>query len=257
LFKLNQSNQLIVLAATVNKLKIGEKMRSRTAVVCLMIFAALLGNCSRKMAVPPLTHPDTSKWQELFTPDLSNAVYADSVWTFQGGILTAAYDQNIWTKEIYENFILDLEFKTADSTNSGVVVYCSDTNDWIPNSIEIQIADDYSKKWSSMPKTWQCGAIFGHLPAVKSMVNGPGEWNRFTITCQDSMIWVMLNGLMVTTMNTKLWTSATQNPDGSEIPEWLNKPFAELPTRGYIGLQGKHAEAPIWFRNMKIKMLKP
>lgn len=233
-------------------------MRTRTAVVCLGIFlAALLGGCSRQVAVPPLAHPNTVKWLDLFAPDLSNAVYADSVWTFSDGILTAAYDQNIWTKEIYSSFILDLEFKTADSTNSGVVVYCSDTNDWIPNSIEIQIADDFSKKWSSMPTTWQCGAVFGHLPATKSMVKKPGEWNRFTITCQDSMIWVMLNGEMVTTMNTKLWTSATQNPDGSEIPPWLSKPFAELPTRGYIGLQGKHAEAPIWFRNIKIKTLKP
>jgi hypothetical protein len=30
-------------------------------------------------------------------------------------------------------------------------------------------------------------------------------------------------------------------PDGSEIPSWLSTPFAELPTHGNIGLQGKHA----------------
>jgi hypothetical protein len=29
-----------------------------------------------------------------------------------------------------------------------------------------------------------------------------------------------------------------------------------LPTRGFIGLQGKHAGAPIYFRNIKIKELK-
>jgi hypothetical protein len=53
-----------------------------------------------------------------------------------------------------------------------------------------------------------------------------------------------------------LWTSATKNPDGSEIPSWLSTPFNQLKTKGYIGLQGKHAGAPIYFRNVKIKELK-
>ncbi len=226
----------------------------KTALIAVTLFLLLVG-CSQKMDIPPQTPPDSSNWPDLFAPDLSNAVYADSVWTYQDGILTAAYDQNIWTKADYDNFILDLEFKTAEATNSGVVVYCTDTDNWIPNSVEIQIADDYSEEWSSQPKTWQCGAIFGHLAATKSMVKHPGEWNRFTITCQDSMIWVMLNGEMVNEMNMNLWTSATTNPDGSEIPSWLSTPFADLPTHGKIGLQGKHADAPIWFRNMKIKVI--
>ena len=37
------------------------------------------------------------------------------------------------------------------------------------------------------------------------------------------------------------WTSAKTNPDGSDIPRWLSRPVAELPTHGRIGLQGKHA----------------
>ncbi len=32
-------------------------------------------------------------------------------------------------------------------------------------------------------------------------------------------------------------------------------PYAALPTMGRIGFQGKHAGAPIWFRNMKIKVM--
>jgi hypothetical protein len=56
-------------------------------------------------------------------------------------------------------------------------------------------------------------------------------------------------------MNMSLWTSAKTNPDGSEIPSWLSTPFAQLATNGRIGLQGKHAGAPIYFRNMKIKLI--
>jgi hypothetical protein len=69
------------------------------------------------------------------------------------------------------------------------------------------------------------------------------------------MIYVAINGELVTEMDMRKWTSATTNPDGSEIPPWLSKPLAELPTKGHVGLQGKHAGAPIFFRNIKIKPL--
>jgi dienelactone hydrolase len=201
-------------------------------------------------------HPDISNWQDLFAPDLSNAVFPEGIWIFEDHILTASEDQAIWTIKDYDNFILDLEFKTAPGTNSGVVVYCSDMKDWIPNSVEIQIADDYDEKWAKAPDTWHCGAIFGHLAPSKSMVKKPGEWNRFTISCEGQKIDVVLNGESVTSMDMSLWTSAKTNPDGSEIPPWLNKPLSQHPTKGRIGLQGKHAGAPIWFRNIKIKELK-
>ncbi|MHC4594857.1 MAG: family 16 glycoside hydrolase [Planctomycetota bacterium] len=198
-------------------------------------------------------HPDVSKWQDLFAPDLSDAVFPEGIWVSENGILTASEDQAIWTTRDYDNFVLDLEFKTASGTNSGVVVYCSDMEDWIPNSVEIQIADDYAEKWAKAPETWHCGAIFGHLAPSKTMVKKPGNWNRFTIRCVDQQINVALNGGRAVSMDMSLWTSAKTNPDGSEIPSWLSKPVSELPTKGRIGLQGKHAGAPIWFRNIKIK----
>jgi acetyl esterase/lipase len=200
-------------------------------------------------------HPDTSDWPSLFKPDLSDAEKPEGVWTVEDGMLTASEDQAIWTTRDYENFVLDLEFKTASGTNSGVVVYCTDTKNWIPNSIEIQIADDFAEKWAKSPKTWQCAAIFGHLAPTKSAVKKPGEWNRFTITCKGQQIDVVLNGEKVTSMDMSLWTSGKKNPDGSDIPSWLPKPYATLPTKGKIGLQGKHAGAPIWFRNIKIREL--
>lgn len=203
-------------------------------------------------------HPDVHSkgWSNLFNENLSNADYPAGIWTIENGVMTASEDQAIWTDKVYDNFVLDLEFKTAEGTNSGVIVYCSDKDNWIPNSVEIQIADDYSHEWANAAKDWQCGAIFGHLPANKQqVVKKPGEWNRFTITCRDQNIQVVLNDQLVTEMDMSLWTSGTTNPDGSPIPSWLNKPFATLQTNGYIGFQGKHAGAPIWFRNIRIKEL--
>jgi hypothetical protein len=196
-----------------------------------------------------------SDWKPLFTENLSNAQYPAGVWSIENGVITATEDQCLWTEKEYDNFILELEFKTAEGTNSGVIVYCSDTKNWIPNSVEIQIADDYAKQWAEADKTWQCAAIFGHLAAKKSLVKKPGEWNKMTVACKDKIIHVVLNGSTVTEMDMSLWISGTTNPDGSEIPSWLSTPFAELPTKGKIGFQGKHAGAPIWFRNIKIQEL--
>jgi hypothetical protein len=206
-------------------------------------------------AAEPAAHPDSKAWDNLIAADLSDANAPKGIWSFDDGVLTATKDECIWTKKQYENFVVDLEFKNAKGTNSGVIVYCSNMKDWIPNSVEIQIADDYADQWAKSPATWHCAAIFGHLAPKKSTVKKPGEWNRMTITCKGPMISVVLNGETVTEMDMRKWTSAKKNPDGSDIPPWLSKPFAELPTKGHIGLQGKHAGAPIYFRNMKVRAI--
>ena len=213
-------------------------------IVCITAACLCLVNCN------------STKWEPLFAEDLSNAMYDKNVWTYDGGVLSASEDKEVWTTIEYENFVLELEFKNDHGTNSGVIVYCTDKNNWIPNSVEIQIADDYSEQWAGSPTNYQCGAIFGHLGAnEQKVVKKPGEWNSFRITCKGKEITVELNGKKVTYMDMNKWTSGTTNPDGSEIPSWLPKPFAELPTKGYIGLQGKHGNALIWFRNIRIKQL--
>jgi hypothetical protein len=226
----------------------------RISFIALVLGTIILAACAPpKGPAAALTHPDVAGWPDLFAADLSNAEYPAGVWTVADGVLTASEDQAIWTSRDYENFIVDLEFQTAPGTNSGVIAYCSDVANWIPNSVEIQIADDFAEEWAKEPATWHCGAVFGHLAPAKSAVKKPGEWNRYTISCLGKRITVVLNSEKVTEMDMGLWTSAKTNPDGSEIPAWLSRPFAELATKGRIGFQGKHAGAPIFFRNVKIK----
>jgi len=222
-------------------------------ILCLVCVLAVC----RTFAEEKITeaHPDTSGWESLFLPDLSNADYPSGIWSVSNGMLTASKDKNIWTRRDYDNFILDLEFKTGTNANSGVIVYCNNTKKWIPGAIEIQILDDFGSKWVDVEENWRCGAIFGHLAPTKRMVKNPGEWNRYTITCVDTKIDVVLNGKHIVSMDMTKWTSVKKNPDGSPIPRWLSKPVAGLPTKGKIGLQGKHGGAPIWFRNIKIKEL--
>jgi hypothetical protein len=216
----------------------------------LVVFTLFVSVCS-------FARSNEYKWKFLFGTNLAEAAFNPEAWSETDGVLTAAKDEAIWTTIEYENFELDLDFKNDAETNSGIVVYCTDTNDWIPNSVEIQIADDHYEKWKDSKPYERCGAIYGHLgPKQDKVVKKPGEWNHIRIKCTGQRITVILNGRKVTGMDMSKWISGTTNPDGSEIPGWLPKPYAELPTKGYIGLQGKHGNATIWFRNIKIRDVK-
>ncbi|MBN1395291.1 MAG: DUF1080 domain-containing protein [Pirellulales bacterium] len=229
----------------------------RKMISCLMICAALTAVALAADQMPPTGHPDNAQgWETLFTGDLSDAIFPEGIWSVdEDGVLTATEDKCIWSKKEYENFILDLEFKNAPGTNSGVFVYGTDPVNWVATSVEVQIADDFAEKWAKSQKYCQCGAIYGRLPAKKSAVKKPGEWNRMTVACKGPMIYVVLNGELVTEMDMRKWTSAKKNPDGTDIPKWLSKPLAEMATKGHVGLQGKHGGAPIYFRNVKVKNL--
>jgi hypothetical protein len=227
-------------------------------IITIFAVLALSGSTSISLAQDTAyVHPDTKNtgWENVFTDGLTNAVFPVGVWKDSSGVLTASKDEAIWTKDQYDDFALDLDFQNAEGTNSGVLVHATDMDEWIPHSVEIQITDDYSKEWGSAPPDWQCASIFGHQPATHKVLNKPGQWNHFTITCRGRKIWVVLNGTLVNSCDMSLFTSAKTNPDGTEIPSWLSNPMAMLPLHGHVGFQGKHAGAPIYFRNLKIKKL--
>ncbi len=210
------------------------------------IFSLILAVCASVNA---------GEWKPLFNADLSNAQFTEGVWNIdEDGVLSANKDDAVWSVGEYENFELSLEFKNDVGTNSGVVVYCSDIKNWIPNSVEIQIQDDTASIESGAKPTPQnCGAVYGHLAPSKYMVKKPGEWNTMMISCKGRHIQISVNGEKVTDMDMNLWTDGKVNPDGTAIPAWLPTPFAELPAKGSIGFQGKHGKSFIYFRNIQIR----
>lgn len=100
------------------------------------------------------------------------------------------------------------------------------------------------------------GAIYNAQPPAKKMHKPVGEWNRFTVTCNDSRVSLVFNGEEVWNVDLNSWKEPHQNPDGTKnkFPAAL-KDFSR---KGAIGLQGLHgkAQAPVWYRNIKIKEIK-
>lgn len=205
-----------------------------------------------KLTLPLRTHPDSSGWNDLLVHDLTNMRVPSRIWSYHDGLLTATEDQNIWSKATHGDCVLDLEFKFESGANSGVFLYNSNETNWMPASLEIQICDDAAKQWQEKPANWRCGAFFGHQPATKSTVKPAGEWNRMTITAMGPKITVVLNNEVVNEIDLTQWKDGKLNPDGSEMPKWLQgKPWSELPPKGRIGFQGRHAGAGIEFRKLK------
>lgn len=220
----------------------------------LIGMSALICGCTNCDTVcPDCTAECESQWQSLLGTNLAKAEYDPQVWSVdKDGVLSATKDQLICTKKDWRNFELELEFKLFEGTNSGVVIYMSDKN-WIPNSIEIQIADN--NKFPE-PRT-TCGSVYG---LTNSKIKEPlplGVWHKMRIVADGQIINVWVNGQHTTTMDMSKWTELKTNPDGSTIPPWIAKrKKSEMQTVGKIGLQGKHGKALINFKNIKIRSLK-
>ena len=198
------------------------------------------------------------KGESLLGERLEKADYDPKVWYFDGeGNLTANADQAIWTKcGDWENFELDLEYNLDPAANSGILIYCLDKKNWIPNAVEVQLVDDAADKWAKDPAYMKTGSLYGHLAPLATPQKPAGQWNRAVLTAMGNLLTLSINGVVVQDKaDLSKMTDAKKNPDGTAIPPWLSRPWADLPTKGFIGLQGKHADATVRFRNVKVRKL--
>lgn len=199
-------------------------------------------------------HPDSRNWKSLFALDLSDAQYEKGIWSInEQGDLTASADSAIWTTRKCRNFILDFEYKLEPGANSGCIIYCSNKEDWVPGSVEIQLLDDHSDHWKNEKPQNRNGGLYGHFAPLVNNVKPAGEWNRMTIWAFGKRIRVAVNGELTVDANLSSWKNAKVNPDGSEIPSWLSVPWDKIVPEGFIGFQGKHGGARPYFRFMRIK----
>ncbi|NIP23340.1 MAG: DUF1080 domain-containing protein [Phycisphaerae bacterium] len=181
----------------------------------------------------------------------------DNAWVVENGVITLKREMDgkehnadyLWTKDKYDDFILDLEFKIPERANSGIFLRTSDLKDPVYTGIEVQVANSYGRKtWT---KGGCAGAIYDCLAPTKNTIKKPGEWNRFIITCMDNKINVVLNGEEIIDMDLNKWDEPYKNPGGTKNK--FHTALKDFARTGYIGLQD-HGRA-VWYRNIKIKRL--
>jgi len=138
------------------------------------------------------------------------------------------------TDRKYSDFVLDLEFKFGKNGNSGVFMRVGDLADHVNSGFEVQILDTHGKENVGHH---DCGGVIRTVGPSKNMVKPAGEWNRYIITLKGNHLQVVLNGGQIIDLD--LSQSAMK----------------DRPPTGYISFQDEGK--PIWYRNVRIKELKP
>jgi hypothetical protein len=183
---------------------------------------------------------------------------ADNAFVVNDGVLTverdfdgAEHNQDyLWTKQQYSDFVLELEFKTAENTNSGVFIRTSDIMDPVWTGIEAQVSNSQGNEIS---RTGTAGALYDLVAPSANPVKAPGGWNAMRITAKGPHIYVDLNEERITEANLNEWTETGKNPDGTDNK--FTRPLARFERIGHLGLQD-HGR-PISYRNIRVKRIKP
>lgn len=181
----------------------------------------------------------------------------DKSWVAEGGVITLKREFDgqehnrdyLWARDIYGDFILELEFKVPEKANSGVFLRTADLKDPVYTGIEVQVANSHGQ--TNLSRTGTAGAIYDCLAPARNTVKPPGEWNRYRITCQDNKIRIVLNGEQIIDMDLNQWSEPNKNPDGSKNK--FGVALKDFARKGYLGLQD-HGR-PVSYRNIRIKKL--
>lgn len=193
--------------------------------------------------------PASGEWKPLFDgKTLSGWMSPDGKeapqnWkAIDGTLARADKGKDIWTKERFGDFVLEVEFKTTG--NSGIYFRTDDPKNNIQTGIECQVENPGG------PDKHSVGSVYD-LQAPTKNAGKKDDWNKYVITCQGPKITVELNGEKVNEVNLDEWKDAGKNPDGSENK--YKKAVKEWKREGHIGFQDHGHE--VAYRNIRIKPL--
>ena len=194
-----------------------------------------------------------SEWTSIFdgkSLDSWSTTGNPEGWTVEDEciVCTVQDGKYLYTQDQYENFLLSVDFKIAEKTNSGIFFRWSDLDDPVHTGIEIQIFDSYGQEVSD---THTCGAIYDMVAPSSNPSKPAGEWNNILITSVPNYVSVEKNGVQIAEMDVDQWEEAGKNADGSKNK--FKYAWKDMPQKGHIGLQDHGGK--VWFRDLKIQQL--
>jgi hypothetical protein len=202
------------------------------------------------LAAAGAADPKEGGWRPLFDgTDLAGWTSAAGQQPGKGWIVDEALVRkepagDLWTRDRFGDFILDLEFQTTG--NSGVFIRTDKPTDNVQTGLEIQI----ERPARLFPNKHSCGALYDALAPTKEASNKDG-WNHLVITARGPQITVVMNDEPIIDADLDRWTEAGKNPDGTKNK--FNTALKDFRREGHIGLQDHGAV--VKFRNIKIKPL--
>ena len=164
---------------------------------------------------------------------------------------------DLMTAETYENFELYFEWNISSGGNSGVKYNVSEAMStahppvYAALGFEYQILDDGGHPDARVGATHTAAALYDLIAPVGKNLNPPGEFNTSRIVFDGNHGEHWLNGVKVLE-----YDLGTPRMDGLVAASKYKdtEDFAKK-RRGHIVLQD-HTDA-VWFRNIKIRIIKP
>ena len=163
----------------------------------------------------------------------------------EGALVRKGGAGDIWTKERFGDFVLQLEFLTEG--NSGIFIRTDKPQDNVQTGIEIQV---HVPRGDGVPTKHSCGAVYDCLAASEDVVNR-GEWNEVTISAVKNKITVVMNDRKVVDMDLDQWTQPNMNPDGTKNK--FRTALKDFKREGHIGFQD-HGSL-VRYRNIRVRTM--
>lgn len=185
------------------------------------------------------THLSPEEQAEGFTPlfngkDLNDwrIIGPEEGWEVQNGLIVCNGEGRGWIrpKAMYTDFVLRLDYRNSAGGNSGIFLRTSEEGRPAYQGMEIQIYDVPHDPLNNKSN----GAIYDAVAPSVDPSHPAGEWNSIEVSCQGTMVNVIINGREVISCDTS---------KHSDLKDRLKT--------GYIGLQNHRS--PIDFRNVRIK----
>jgi len=165
---------------------------------------------------------DGKSWESTFDTQPSNYPVA---WSIESGALTnAPPTRNLVSKQKFNNFRLQAEYKLVEKSNSGL---------YLRGRYEMQVLDDYGKE----PESHGHMSIYGWTAPLVNASKPAGEWQTVDIVIVGNRVTATLNGKKV--------------HDNAEIQAITGGALdADETAPGPILIQGDHTK--VWFRKITV-----
>jgi len=161
----------------------------------------------------------------------------------------------VYSKRMFSDFDLRLEWKIAESGNSGIFYLAKEVAGWpiYKSAPEMQILDNDKNPDSFRGKDGnrKSGSLYDLIAAKPQNARPAGEWNSVEIICLQGKVVHRQNGVKV--LEYELWTPEWKTMVNQSKFPGLNPEWENVAKEGVIGLQDHGND--VWFRNIKIRVL--
>lgn len=158
---------------------------------------------------------------------------------------------DIVTTDEYDNFDFKIEWKVADSANSGIILFINESpkyeHTWHTGP-EMQVLDNNGHPDAKIIKH-RAADLYDLISSAPETVKKAGEWNQVEVISNKGNLEFHLIGTKVlsTTMWDDNWKAMIKGSKFKDMPDFGTYKI------GHIGLQD-HGNK-VWFKNIKIKKL--